>query len=381
MTSHPDPKTGLLASRVIEFIRDSTETHACTDTIHYPSLFNELALEVFRFQYQEVAAYQKLCESRSFKADCVSNWWEIPAVISSAFKEFELSSIPQDQRATYFCSSGTTGQNRSRHFHHAESIRLYETSLVSGFKRVMAGESLSVQVKPRFLFLTPSATEAPHSSLVHMFTILGREFAESSLFSGSTDQNGNWISNFQPSLEFLELAIRDQHPVFVLGTAFNFVLLMDQFEDQGITLSLPHGSAALETGGYKNRSRSLSKDELHGSISKWGAIPRNRILCEYGMSELSSQAYDLGLGADLSDPQIFHFPPWARVRIISPETGLEVPDGEKGLIRIFDLANLYSVMAIQTEDLGVRRGSGFEWVGRAAQSEPRGCSLQSVNVH
>jgi len=45
------------------------------------------------------------------------------------------------------------------------------------------------------------------------------------------------------------------------------------------------------------------------------------------------------------------------------------------LIRIFDLANVYSVMAIQTEDLGIRRGSGFELLGRATLAEPRGCSL------
>src|SRR6266581_2533722 len=50
----------------------------------------------------------------------------------------------------------------------------------------------------------------------------------------------------------------------------------------------------------------------------------------------------------------FLFPPWARTQIISPETGREVAEGERGLIRVFDLANVYSVMAIQTEDLGVR---------------------------
>ena len=63
---------------------------------------------------------------------------------------------------------------------------------------------------------------------------------------------------------------------------------------------------------------------------------------------------------------------------ISPETGREVGEGETGLIRLFDLANVYSVMAIQTEDLGARHGSGFELLGRAAISEPRGCSLQSA---
>jgi len=74
----------------------------------------------------------------------------------------------------------------------------------------------------------------------------------------------------------------------------------------------------------------------------------------------------------------FHFPPWTRVQIVSTETGREVAEGESGLIRVFDLANIFSVAAIQTEDVGVRRGDGFELVGRAQLSEPRGCSLMSV---
>jgi hypothetical protein len=66
------------------------------------------------------------------------------------------------------------------------------------------------------------------------------------------------------------------------------------------------------------------------------------------------------------------------VQIVSPETWDEVAVGETGLIRVFDLANVYSVMAIQTEDMGVRHGDGFTLAGRAALSEPRGCSLLAV---
>ena len=39
---------------------------------------------------------------------------------------------------------------------------------------------------------------------------------------------------------------------------------------------------------------------------------------------------------------------------------------------------VYSVMAIQTEDLAVRCGEGFELLGRAALAEPRGCSLMAI---
>ena len=72
---------------------------------------------------------------------------------------------------------------------------------------------------------------------------------------------------------------------------------------------------------------------------------------EYGMSELSSQSYDHVVEA--GGTRRFRFPPWARIQIISPETGLEAAAGEAGLIRVFDLANVYSVLAVQTEDLGI----------------------------
>ena len=75
----------------------------------------------------------------------------------------------------------------------------------------------------------------------------------------------------------------------------------------------------------------------------------------------------------------FLFPPWARGQIVSPETGREVAEGETGLIRVFDLANVFSVLAIQTEDLAIRRGDGFELLGRAEAAEPRGCSLMTID--
>ena len=157
---------------------------------------------------------------------------------------------------------------------------------------------------------------------------------------------------------------------------------------------LPPGSRVMETGGYKGRSRSLAaKRNCMRSISQQLGIPPTHIVCEYGMSELSSQAYDLEVSSlefgvsgrcDTSkarnpkpETRNFHFPPWARAQVVSPETGAEVAEGETGLLRVFDLANVYSVMAIQTEDLTVRRGDGFELIGRNVSAEPRGCSLMA----
>jgi hypothetical protein len=85
-----------------------------------------------------------------------------------------------------------------------------------------------------------------------------------------------------------------------------------------------------------------------------------------------------GEGKSVAKARHFGFPPWARVQIVSPETGREVAEGGTGLIRIFDLANVFSVLAIQTEDLGIRRGEQFELIGRAALAEARGCSLMTI---
>jgi hypothetical protein len=36
------------------------------------------------------------------------------------------------------------------------------------------------------------------------------------------------------------------------------------------------------------------------------------------------------------------------------------------------------VIAVQTEDVGIKVGEGFKLLGRAAAAEARGCSLMSV---
>jgi hypothetical protein len=68
-------------------------------------------------------------------------------------------------------------------------------------------------------------------------------------------------------------------------------------------------------------------------------------------------------------------PPWVRSAVVSPETLERVPRGKRGLLRHLDLANVGSVSALQTEDLGVEIGEGFEVVGRASGAEIRGCAL------
>jgi hypothetical protein len=414
--------------------------------------FSDLALELFALQCARNPAYRQICEGLRVYPLAIKTWKQIPWVPTGAFKEIELSSLNPEERTGVFYSSGTTGQKNSRHFHNQESLNLYERSLWHWFTDHFDRHN-------DFLFLTPPASAVPNSSLVHMLeTIRKKCDSPVSSFTGQLDRDGGWTVSFSASVGALERACSTGGPITVFGTAFSFVHLLDYLAENDRIFQLPAGSRVMETGGYKNRSRVLPKQELHALIAKYLGVGREGIICEYGMSELSSQAYDVpgrsqtvltgltgltenkrvdrragragsttaetsvttteeGLRLTSSHPsplplsplrgegaalgghagnchgtngqadsdsaalgagnRYFQFPSWARVEIISPETGEEVAEGDTGLIRIFDLANVFSVAAIQSEDLGVRREKGFELIGRAQLAEARGCSLMT----
>lgn len=169
-----------------------------------------------------------------------------------------------------------------------------------------------------------------------------------------------------------------QEPVCLLGTSFAFVLLLDFCLQEGCSFQLPEGSRLMDTGGFKGRSRDVSRDELLRLYQKVFAIPEEFCVNEYGMTEMGSQFYDNVLRDRVlgrSRPRFKEIPPWVRTRILDPITLEDLPDGEVGLLTHYDLANCGSVMAVETEDLGYKVTEGFEIVGRAPGAEARGCSL------
>ena len=118
---------------------------------------------------------------------------------------------------------------------------------------------------------------------------------------------------------------------------------------------MPEGSCAWETGGYKGRTREVPKEELHRLIKERLGIPPRNIFSEYGMSELSSQAYSGAQG-------LFRFPPWARELVISPATGREAHElgrrvrGAKG--QLDPITGTAGVVGSTAEFLTGPRGEG-----------------------
>lgn len=337
-----------LQQRVLALIRDGTGS------------FEELALEVFAFQRASNPIYRAYCD----RQPPVKSWREIPAVPTSAFKELAIACFPVGEAVAVFHTSGTTQAKAGKHYF--KTLELYDAASVPNFREhVLVGQASRLSMKkggapkrdrrdacPTTLILMPSPAEMPHSSLSHMLGVVA--------------PNGEYVS-----VEDLAGRLgRVEQPVLLLGTAFHFV----NFFDQNLTCKLPAGSRAMETGGFKGRSREVSKAELYRLFHDRLGI--TEVVNEYGMTELSTQFYDERPGSNVKD-----VPAWARVLIIDPQTGREAAPGQRGLIRVFDLANLWSSLCIQTEDLGVAHADGrFEVLGRVAGAEVRGCSLNAETL-
>lgn len=309
--------------------------------------FEEHAREIHTYQFRENAPYQRYCKTRGVTAE-VSSWTQIPAVPQEAFKASRLATFSEEKSIREFRTSGTTGEGYGSHFF--RDLTLYEAAIDAGWK------TLGLDHLPK-LVLTPSPIESPHSSLSYMMEHLADRFY---IRGGHLEE-----SNLREDVAAVS------GPVLLLGTALAFFNLMEK-SPSGLTL--PRGSRVLETGGYKGSGRSLLKEDFYTQLSQYFEIEVDAIVNEYGMTELSSQFYTEGLGKAHQGGR------WIRHRVVHPLHGEEVAIGEPGILQLFDLANIGSVLAIQTEDLAVRDATGFFLLGRDPAALARGCSRSADDL-
>jgi hypothetical protein len=335
---------------------------------HDPERFERLALALYAHQFEHCEPYGRFAAARGARPSQIATWREIPPVPTGAFKELPLRSFPPLATKHIFRTSGTSTEKRGTLY--LDTLELYEASLLPSFETGVLPELSGTRGRMPILVLAPSPEEASDSSLSHMFGVVlkQRGAAKSGYFL-----RGGRLELASLALA-LEAAIVAGAPIALCGTAFAFVHLLEAMQQAGRRLALPAGTRIMETGGFKGRSRELTRDELYAQLEERLGVPPERIVNQYGMTELGSQFYD----SVLVQPYALRHklaPPWTRVRVVDPDTGWDAERGEVGLIQIVDLANTGSVLCVQTADLGREIAGGFEVLGRSAGAEARGCSL------
>jgi len=306
--------------------------------------FEERALELFVFQYNNNKIYQDYINHLNIPLGKVNSISEIPFLPIRFFKSHRVQtgSFKAEQ---IFESSGTTGITSK---HYIEDLEYYKKISTWIFRSFFGELKDSVVIG-----LLPSYLERDNSSLVYMVN----HFIDQS----NDTRSGFYLSNFHELSELLQSPRINKSPVFLFGVTFALLELAEKYSFNNKNLFI------IETGGMKGRGKELIRQELHKKLS--GAFHTKNIFSEYGMTELLSQAY-------MNKDGLFYTPPWMRIfirEIYDPFCLAE--ENKTGVIQVIDLANVHSCAFIETEDLGIRIGNGFKVLGRLDNSEMRGCNL------
>lgn len=321
--------------------------------------FDDLALRLWAYQCRYNAPYAAYCERLGVThASPPASWEAIPAVAAPSFRSARIATF-DGPAAVVFETSGTTTGQPGRHY--LESTALYDAALLAGFDHFILADTARL----RYFNLVPNPAQWAHSSLGYMMQRVA---------ASRGDRETGWYLDdgalqYDAFIEDVRRALEEARPVCIAATAFALLHLLTTMEGQSIRLSLPAGSRVMETGGFKGRSRIVTRDELYARVCDRFDIERGRIIAEYGMTELSSQYYD-----DVQRRKIG--PPWLRARVVGPER-TTLRNGEVGSLLHVDLANRSSCIAVQTADMARRDGDAFYLLGRETDAEPRGCSLDA----
>ena len=352
---------------------------------------DSLALEVFAFQFETIAPYRRLCQRTGRTPATVGSWHAIPAVPALAFKHHALFAAEPEAIARTFRSSGTTEPGRSSQARFSRhGLEVMDTAVAAGARARLFPDGR----RTRILVLAPPPEQAPHMIMVHGMARLIETYG----LDGSRFVAGPGGVDFAALWTELAGCQTAGVPVSLLGSSFGFVHFFDWMEAGGRRLELASGSRIMDAGGYKGRSRELERDAFVRWAAQICGVPRDRVINLLGMTELASQIYDwIAPTPPVRGVARMKLPPrWMRTEVVDPRrAGSDesagpacVGDGEVGLLRHLDLANVERPIMVQSEDVarcvsaivdGVPR-RGFEVMGRAKGAEPRGCSLSAADL-
>jgi hypothetical protein len=331
-----------------------------------PARFDDLALAAYAFQVRHGVAQARLAARRGIDPIRLTHWRQIPPVPAAAYKAADLGLTGWPAQAT-FRSSGTTAAERSVHAH--PFLDLYRRTIDLAFPTACLPDGGAGRTP--ILALVPRPDTLPDSSLSFMADhVIARWGApESAWVLGPSGIDQQTARRF--------VVASGDRPVLLFTTAFALADLLDGLADE--RLPLPEGSVIMETGGFKGRRHEISRADLLARVEGSFAVPPNRVVREYGMTELTSQLYTRVLAG--GDPEVFFPPPWMRLHTLDPTTLDDTPTDTPGLVAFLDLANLSSAVHLVTEDWGtLTPDGGLVLHGRAPGAELRGCSLTAEEL-
>ncbi len=335
-----------------------------------PSSFDQIALDIFAYQYNANAPYKEFCDVRGICPKDVTSWRDIPAFPTDAFKSSLVTSFPAEEAVMANLTSGTSANVRGQIFRDKIGKELVfsanrvmtECYLFPDLQEVEKNHGQRCQV----LILAPSPEMAPSMGMAQ-----GME--ETRVRFGAANSQfllAHSGIDIKAMVKALEQAESSGQPVAFIGATGAFVYFFKACQKKGLRFKLPKGSRIGDGGGYRGRFGQVDRQDFFDLAKDILDISPNHCINVLGMAESATNFFENPLREHVanvpSTERRFIPPPWTRVDVIDSSDLTPLPVGEIGLLRHFDLANLPTVMAVQTDNLGrLNQDGSFTIIGRA----------------
>jgi hypothetical protein len=219
----------------------------------------------------------------------------------------------------------------------------------------------------RILVLAPSPEMAPSMGMAIGIDQTRRAFGtpDSMFLLG---KSGIFINDLLKALRESEAT---GVPIALIGATVAYVYFFQACRRKKMSFKLPPGSRICDGGGYRGRFGEVTRADYLSMVQEILNIPDSHCVNVLGEAETATNLFDDSLRRCVKGlptrQRTRPVPPWCRVKAMSIDELKPLPDGEVGLLAHWDLANVPTVLAVITDNLGYTTddGRGCEMVGRA----------------
>jgi len=335
--------------------------------------FNEIAMKLFRFQYDNNALFHEFANAKGVHPGDIDSWRDVPTVYNDVFKTHLVASFPLEQSVMGCLTGGTTSlTQRGRIFRDEDGKKLVFTA-----NRIMTGAYLFPDfeegMRCRILVLAPSPEFAPSMGMA-----IGMQ---QTIEAFGTDDSMFLLKRSGIDVQKLIAVLRESEstgvPVALIGATSAFVFFFQACRRDGRTFNLPAGSRVCDGGGYRGRFGVVTRDDYYEMVEEILGVPNHYCVNALGEAETATNLFDDALRRHVKGlpaaPRTRPVPPWSRVISLSIDYLTPIVGDEVGLLAHWDLANVPTVLAILTDNLGhaTADGRSCDIVGRAKLEDGR----------
>jgi len=340
------------------------------DTKESKKIFLEKHLmELVRHHYKNCTNYRDILDAEGYNINEDMPLESIPFIPVRLFKNFELSSIPQEEIYKVLTSSGTSSQVLSRIILSKKTATNQSKALVSIVNDFIGKNRLPMLIIDHPGVVKARDTFSARGAGILGFSIFGRDHSYA-LMDESMELNINLINSF--------LKKHKGEKILIFGFTFMIWKYLYQLaKKHSISFDLS-GSVLMHGGGWKK----LEDEAVDNAIFKSSLIDKfgiDSIHNFYGMVEQVGSIF-----MECSEGHL-HTPIFADVLVRDPVDWSLLPKNSPGILQVVSvLQESYPGHSLLTEDRGEwigedncpcgRKGKIFRVLGRIASAELRGCS-------